>query len=221
MNQICSDSKYRDILNSILTKIKDRETYKTFYSICNNTKDVLIHCSIPLYFINESGFVEEYKFGESQCLIDLDRSYHKIVTITTTHNCYYYDTDTPPWNLSWISHSGYKVKYIFTFKDTSLMTIQIQEPRSSDKEHPIDKYFGAPYVGVCQFMQNNDHKWKCVSMTVDMQSPILDQDKDVDLPTNVLAIPLEYTSNGARYFETEDGIKYLNQIKGIIEPYLK
>jgi hypothetical protein len=210
MNRICSDPKYRDILTLILTQIKDRETYKTFYSICKNTNELLSQCHLPVYFllcrlevIEVIGKKVNKKIYYSSYSISAIRIYkgHDYTSYGYSYNRGYKGLDQ-------VIHKCGDILYAIEIEGQSITELRIDLLIIDNNIHRIcdvsllgdsDKWI------VHTYKMNNKRS----------KSRVLESPLHCDIH-----IPEEFIRNGVTYFETKQGIEHLNQIKQFAIPYI-
>jgi hypothetical protein len=214
MNRICSDPKYRDILTSILIQIKDIETYNTFFSVCSNMRDTCAKCQTPLYFR-----ITSYRPGCAKDavkyisgILDTKFTYNGLKNVilkkkvSKTGNTYLYRADSHPFSL----HT-----FICKEKDGSILILEFNDASELDditvKKTGIysepDKYV---VVAFAEF-KNESVGWR-VNVYGESKYTKVNFER---------RIPTEFASNGSTHFETEEGVKYLDQVRAIIPFDLK
>jgi hypothetical protein len=211
MNRICSDPEYRDILTLILIKIKDVETYQLFLSICNNMKRMLLDCKDSFYF-SVSRFV--------CCIIEVTRN-------RVNKRVVYTDPEVRR-NYSIESIKIYKEPicnfYIYTGYEFD-GNLNICTHKDGDTSHTID-FDAWEIIGIRIELESAGHIKRLCNIYLFDQSGkrVADIDgnhyiRSVSLPFST-QIPIDFIRNGSTYFETEQGIDHLNQIKQFTNPYI-
>jgi hypothetical protein len=202
MDRICTSPEYRDTLSLILTKIKDYKTYIVFSDVCKNMRNVFETSNTPLYFRSDKrdDIITKFVSGESERIYSVFEDKITSQYINQTGNEYQYDSESQ-WKLCNVYQckDGDDIKYYFMFSpDGVIKLIRVRQ-----------EIYGMLY-DLINVVLMNPVKWEVIRM------PSMRQEI-----TGFERIPAEFTNNGATYFETEEGIKYLDKVKKIIDPYWK